>query len=911
MASLNAEFARTDRTAAPASPDAATSEARDPAAATTSDTSQTSPPTAASGASHSCPDGGAWSGGAGPDEIAWDASTAEELTHAYSLATPSPRAERFSPQQAPTEALTGDAYVFGLRLEEIAQRVERSLDALRSEVSVGDLSHRFDQFEQHFDQILQNVATRSDVDGLRILEAHVSEITSQVQQTQTHLSRLGHIEAEIERLRRQLSDEEMVRVFGDLIPTEATFSRIAEDAAERAAKRVLGEQHKPKPSASAAPTETADKVTALHDLVTDLIDARQRSEVATAAALDSVQQAMQNVLDRIDAMEDARQPSPAIAEWSAASYGNTPIPDAEPIATPSFKDISRDAPVARDSDDDAKSSALPPPLPLRPRLAALQSVKSTLDTPDTPDDEERKPFTELPDNMFTPPEITAENQHLYSTEEPVSRPEVSKPSFVVLARRPADPESDARVVEEKTETPLAAAMNDDIKLTAPLSDRADMTNSERKSVLRPSLLMVFSLIAFALAGYWFYVSGQRLNTSEPGTPAHEKPMGPQADAPSSARILSPNRPAEATNRTADAPAVNTPGNAAPATAGVAKPEAIDLHPDRSSNAITGPADREQRAALPAALQPATPAPAIALQSPVGIAIHNSPRPPSPEDIARVQQRMNTAALSERIGQPASLTAPVANAPADFQHPAQSSIETRSTSPSTTSDGRTTLELPPAVSGPLSLRLAAAKGDASAQFDIAARLAEGKGIKQDFAEAARWYQRAAAQGLAAAQYRLAALYERGLGVEADPARAMVWYRRAAEGGNIKAMHNLAVLSTGGQNARADYAAAAQWFTEAAERGLADSQYNLGVLYENGQGVTQDAATAYKWYALAARSGDKEAIRRRDALKAKLEATIVMATDSSVAKWRPRSVNRTANDAHAAGEAWKLRAAQAAQ
>ena len=73
-------------------------------------------------------------------------------------------------------------------------------------------------------------------------------------------------------------------------------------------------------------------------------------------------------------------------------------------------------------------------------------------------------------------------------------------------------------------------------------------------------------------------------------------------------------------------------------------------------------------------------------------------------------------------------------------------------------------------GPLSLRHAAAKGDAKAQFEVAARYAEGKGIPRDFGQAATWYQRAAAQGLAPAQYRLGALYERGLGVSTDPARA---------------------------------------------------------------------------------------------------------------------------------------------
>ena len=54
----------------------------------------------------------------------------------------------------------------------------------------------------------------------------------------------------------------------------------------------------------------------------------------------------------------------------------------------------------------------------------------------------------------------------------------------------------------------------------------------------------------------------------------------------------------------------------------------------------------------------------------------------------------------------------------------------------------TLDLPPAAAGPLSLRLAAAKGDVDAQFEIATRFAQGIGIERNEQEAAKWYQRAA-------------------------------------------------------------------------------------------------------------------------------------------------------------------------
>ncbi|MEQ1712821.1 MAG: tetratricopeptide repeat protein, partial [Hyphomicrobium sp.] len=219
--------------------------------------------------------------------------------------------------------------------------------------------------------------------------------------------------------------------------------------------------------------------------------------------------------------------------------------------------------------------------------------------------------------------------------------------------------------------------------------------------------------------------------------------------------------------------------------------------------------------------------------------------------------------------------------------------------------KSALELPPVTVGPLSLRLAAAKGDPSAEFEVGARLAEGKGTDQSFKDAVKWYTRSANQGFAQAQYRLGTLYERGLGVKSDPARARVWYSRAAEQGNVKAMHNLAVLSAGSKSGSPDYSAAAHWFGEAAVRGLGDSQFNLAVLYDSGLGVSKDTSLAYQWFALAARSGDKEAVRRRDLAKAALPATDAAAIDARVASWLPQSADQMANDARAAGEAWKRR------
>ncbi len=216
-------------------------------------------------------------------------------------------------------------------------------------------------------------------------------------------------------------------------------------------------------------------------------------------------------------------------------------------------------------------------------------------------------------------------------------------------------------------------------------------------------------------------------------------------------------------------------------------------------------------------------------------------------------------------------------------------------------------LPPASIGPYSMRLAAARGEMVAQYFVANRFAEGKGVPQNWEEAGRWYARAAAQGHAPAQYRFAVMFERGQGVEKDPARARVWYTRAADQGNLKAMHNLAVTMSGPDATPDDHAIAAQWFAKAAEQGLADSQFNLAIFFENGLGLNRDVVEAYKWYTLAANQMDVEAAKRRDLLRAQLDEKALAAADKAVRAWRPVQARKPANEVETPDASWGATAA----
>ena len=73
---------------------------------------------------------------------------------------------------------------------------------------------------------------------------------------------------------------------------------------------------------------------------------------------------------------------------------------------------------------------------------------------------------------------------------------------------------------------------------------------------------------------------------------------------------------------------------------------------------------------------------------------------------------------------------------------------------------------------------AEKGDAVAQFHLGEIHGQGRGVKRDLKEAARWYRLAATQGHTTAQGILGGLYAAGLGVPRDFGLAYYWLIIAA-------------------------------------------------------------------------------------------------------------------------------------
>lgn len=619
----------------------------------------------------------------------------------------------------------------------------------------------------------------------------------------------------------------------------------------------------------------AQRVETLQRMIDAFVEERRQEDRHTAGMLDTMQQALIQLIDRIE-QADLRL-APAAEPVPADFAGQFPHEAAPPVVAPVHEPMPEQLPEEPPRPFGRRAAEpVPAPAPVQaePQAQAQAEGQPVAAGQEAPSAWTVKPRSPKGDEYVPPKDAAGKPQ-----------PQIDVAALRAKVR--------AEVATTAT-TPASAGAGASAPVQAPASSRgsrapvmqpqaqpqpaAEQASTEAEGgavlnsrVVRRGLAVVG--VAFVLMGAsalaHFYLS-ERLGLIRAPAPAAQATAPVEGMAPSFSDE-------DERGRRAPAPRDDRRSSAGSFGTQEVTPAALEAPPS----------EREIRATRSA---------------PAGITLQQPAVPLTPVELQRIQQRQYSAQASTHLGvaagRPSDATEQQARLEPERGEQAPVEVEL-------TPSG----ELPPAMIGPLSLRLAAQQGEPGAEFEVASRFAEGKGVKADFKKAMEWYQRAAQKGFVPAQYRLGTLYERGLSGKPDLQRARVWYKRAAEQGNVKAMHNLAVLSAGRESGSPDYPNAAQWFQEAADRGLADSQFNLGVLYENGLGVPKDPGQAYKWYALASRSGDKEAIRRRDQMQARMDLADVKVADDMVASWRPRSVDARANDARAAADAWRERTAAA--
>lgn len=812
--------------------------------------------------------------GEGAGDEPWDEQSAEDLMRSYESDVAETAAwARQGLSKAQQEWIGG-------RFNDVAERIAQAVSDLKPGHTVSLLEERLDGVQKLISTALDDVVRRADLEGMRVIEQHVNDLTDKLEELERHVSRIDGIESDVRSVMEQVSDERIAK----LLDYDSRFVADIEAVAKRAAEEVharfaiggsdeaaetrrhdelrslieasIHDRREAEVQAvslvaglSGRVNAQADRYDELKGLLETAIQEQRQNEQTALGMLDTLQQALVTVLDRMDALE--QQQLKAIAAPAPASP--------EPVLGPALETYTFIEEEADALSYDVAASPQDAPYQFRDTRFETFNAKAEAETPPP------MPDADAPTSEAAP-------------ESAVAR---MRADFIADARR-AKLKATANRAEAMT-APDVAAKPDAIAqvrsaLTQPARPAGQSGQPTRLFGMSTKLLAGVLALIIAINGGLLLLNRK---SARPAAPAiHPSETHGANDVP---MLPAPG---------GESGEANTPADKAPGP----RTELDGMVPEHTLPALNddvlNPPDVETLGSeLPS-------------EAPRGTTVAKSPVSAPTEAVASIYEQQVLASLSGQLGMIAAGKSASALLPEEGGRFAAAYTKTDEL-PQASSEGAS-LELPPATVGPLSLRMAAANGDASAQFEVAARLAEGNGTDQNYAQAMQWYQRSAAKGFAQSQYRLGTFYERGLGVKKDAERAKTWYLRAAESGNVKAMHNVAVLSTSGEHGEPDFKLAAPWFEKAAEFGLADSQYNLGVVLENGLAGKTDRVAAYKWYALAAKTGDKDATDRRDALKSALSADDLKAAQDMVSGFSARRASPLANDARAAGEDWKKRA-----
>jgi len=186
--------------------------------------------------------------------------------------------------------------------------------------------------------------------------------------------------------------------------------------------------------------------------------------------------------------------------------------------------------------------------------------------------------------------------------------------------------------------------------------------------------------------------------------------------------------------------------------------------------------------------------------------------------------------------------------------------TAASQPTAQGSGKTTQSL-------TELRTMAEQGDSDSQLKLGERYAKGKGVKEDYNEALKWYVKSAEQGNPQAQLYIGYDYAYGWGHPKDLVKAQQWFLKSANQGYAEAQFFLYYwYSTWAPGVPVDQAESTKWCRKAAEQGHAlpqdmlASDYGLEGLQGNGDAFIE----AYAWYCLSAANGYKSAAKERDIL-----------------------------------------------
>ena len=244
----------------------------------------------------------------------------------------------------------------------------------------------------------------------------------------------------------------------------------------------------------------------------------------------------------------------------------------------------------------------------------------------------------------------------------------------------------------------------------------------------------------------------------------------------------------------------------------------------------------------------------------------TPQDSTPTPLAPVEGPARTSATAEEL---AETTPPETTRASDATEPGTGAADTAPVLPASGPDATTANGVSETGNAELdALRADAATGVATAQNELGVRYLVGRGVAQDYGEAAYWLRKAAAQDMTNAQYNLGVLYDSGRGVEPDPTEALIWFHSAAENGHGRAKMAMAAAYASGRGIARNPDEALKWLGKAAESNVPDAQFSLGNVLSASTDSRESLADAYYWYRIADANGVANASERADQIAAQL-------------------------------------------
>jgi uncharacterized protein len=150
--------------------------------------------------------------------------------------------------------------------------------------------------------------------------------------------------------------------------------------------------------------------------------------------------------------------------------------------------------------------------------------------------------------------------------------------------------------------------------------------------------------------------------------------------------------------------------------------------------------------------------------------------------------------------------------------------------------------------------AALAGNLDAQFKLANIVIVGtKGLKKDVLTAIKLLETASTKGHAKSQNALALIYQQGTSVTKNDKRAFDLFTKAAEQNLPEAENSLALIYLKGIGVERNVDEAFKYFKRSADKGYGWGLNNLGAMYEQGWGVAKDAQKAQVLYQQALSAG----------------------------------------------------------